>query len=60
MEHLKKILKTLVYFSVKFELISSIEDKEAFKKMERKFVKNSRKIMKFWKKIDKNFKEILH
>ncbi len=43
MEHLRKILKTLDYFLIKFELISSIKVKQASKK---KFQENSRKIMK--------------
>ncbi len=35
-EHLRKILKILDYFLVKFELISSVEVKEASKKMGKK------------------------
>ncbi len=51
-EHLRKILKTLEYFLVKFELISSIEVKLASKKMEEnenwEKLRNSKKIGERW------------
>ncbi len=40
MKHLRKILKTMDNFLVKFELISSIEVKQASKKIVGKFEKN--------------------
>ncbi len=49
-EHVRKILKKLNYFWVKFELHSSIVVKWAFKKKSGKLKKNSRKITKFKKK----------
>ncbi len=53
------IFKTLDYFLVKFELISSIEVKSAPKKTGGKFKENSRKIRKFRKKIGERLKKFV-
>ncbi len=61
MEHLRKILKSLDYFVVRFELISSIEIKLAFKKVGEKLQnsekKKSRKISKILRKFYITFGE---
>ncbi len=57
MEHIRKILKTLDYFLVKFELISSIKVKEASKKIEEIKKKKSRKITNFQKKNGERLRE---
>ncbi len=55
-EHLRKILKTLNYFLIKFKLILS---QVMFQKIWRKFWENSGKITKFWKKSWWKVEEIL-
>ncbi len=58
-----KIPNTSDYFLVKFELILSIEDKYAFKKIGGKFWEISRKLRNSEKKLEKNwenFYKILH
>ncbi len=60
MEYLRKILKPLYYFVVKFELTSRIEVKEDSKKVGEKLQnseKNSRKIGKIFRKIYITFEE---
>ncbi len=52
MEHLRKILILLDYFVVKFELISSIEVKLAFKK-------TGKKLQNFEKKIQERLGKFL-
>ncbi len=61
MEHLRKVLKTLDYFIVKFELISRIEVKWTSKKIGGKFWQNSKKITKSrkknWRTVEKIFRK---
>ncbi len=59
MEHLRKIIKALDFFLVKFELISGIELKKTSKEVGGKFKENSRKITKFWKKIGETLRKFL-
>ncbi len=47
------------YSLVKFELISSIEVKQASKKIGEKFLEKSRKIIKFRKKIGERLKKFV-
>ncbi len=58
-EHLRKILKTLNYFLVIYELISGIKVKSAFKKIGGKFKENSRKITQFRKKSCERLRKFL-
>ncbi len=55
MKHVRKIIKTLDYFLITFELISNSTVKyETFKKLEKNY-ENSRK--KNWQKIEKIFRK---